>query len=142
MDDGVSYMANRSDLRSAFEVACRHLNPGGVLVAGPDDTTETFIQNRTVTTPARGRGKPDNVEVVFIENGYDPDPSDDRYEATMVYLIREDGKLRIETDHHVLGLFPLDVWQKTLAGLGLEVHREGYVEDGREYVTFACLRQK
>jgi SAM-dependent methyltransferase len=139
IDDAVSYMTNRADLRSAFVAARRHLSPGGVMVVGPDDTKETFVQNHTVVTPAGGDAKPANVDVVFVENSYDPDPGDDHYEGTMVYLIREDGTLRVETDRHILGLFALDVWRETLLEADFRIHEETYVERGKEYVTFACL---
>ena len=142
MDDAISYMATRADLGSAFLTAWQHLNPGGVMVAGPDDTKETFVQNRTVATPAVGKEKPANVDVVFVENDYDPDPTDDNYEGTMVYLIREDGRLRVETDHHILGLFALDVWRETLNEVGFTIHQEKYVEGGKEHVTFACLKPR
>lgn len=142
MDDAVSYMATRTDLTSAFLMAWRHLNPGGVMLAGPDETKETFVQNRTVAIPTAGKGKPTNVDVVFVENDYDPDPTDDNYEGTMIYLIREDGKLRVETDRHILGLFALDAWREALAGVGFTIHQEKYVEQGREHVTFACVKTK
>ena len=134
MDDTVSYMACRGDLKSAFVAAWRHLNPGGI--------KETFVQNRTVATTAVGKTKPTHVEVVFIENDYDPNPTDDHYEGTKVYLIREDGKLRIETDHHILGLFTLDVRRETLTGVGFTIRQEKYVEGGKEYVTLACLKPR
>ncbi len=142
MDDAISYMATQADLKAAFLAAYRHLNPGGIMVAGTDDTKETFVQNRTVSTPAAGKAKPANVEVVFIENDYDPDPTDDHYEGTMVYLIREDGRLRVETDRHILGLFTLDVRRETLTGVGFTIRQETYVEDGKEHVTFACLKPR
>ena len=140
MDDGISYMASPADLTAAFANAFRHLKPGGVMVVVPDDTTETFVQNRTVTTPAKGRTRQSNAEVVFIENDYDPDPTDGHYEGTIVYLIRENGELRIETDRHILGLFPLSLWRDTLRSAGFQTCEEAYVEDDREYVTFACGR--
>ena len=59
----------------------------------------------------------------------------------MIYLIRENGRLRVETDHHILGLFALDMWRATLRDVGFEVHEEMYVEDEREYVTFACIKR-
>ena len=93
-----------------------------------------------MTRELGGEAKPDTIEVVFIENDYDPDPTDDHYEGTMVYLIREDGKLRVETDRHTLGLFPLDLWRGTLRSVGFEAHEEKYVEAGREHVTFACVK--
>ena len=142
MDDAISYMATRADLDSAFLMAWQHLNPGGVMVAGPDDTKETFVQNRTVATPAIGKGKPANVDVVFVENDYDPDSTDDHYEGTMVYLIREEGRLRVEIDRHILGLFTLDVWRETLAKVGFKIHQEQYIERGKKHTTFACLKPK
>lgn len=140
MDDAISYMASKPDLEAAFRVAFLHLNPGGVMVTGPDDTKETFAQNRTRVSHADPHSKPDDLDVVFIENDYDPDPSDDHYEATMVYLIRDRGKLRVETDHHRLGLFSTDVWRETLVQTGFEVHAGTYAEDGREYLSFACVK--
>jgi len=142
MDDAISYMATAADLRSAFVAAWEHLNPGGVMVAGPDDTKETFVQNRTAATQCIGLETPVNVEVVFVENDYDPDPTDDSYEGTMLYLIREDGRLRVETDRHILGLFSLDAWRTVLTGVGFTIHQETYVEDAREHVTFACLKPR
>ena len=142
VDDAVSYMASGADLRAAMETAWRNLGPGGVMVVGPDDTKETFVQNRTVATLAIGKTKPANLEVVFVENDYDPDPTDDHYEGIMVYLIREDGRLRVETDRHILGLFTLEVWRETLNGVGFTIRQEKYVEDDKEHVTFACLKPK
>ncbi|MBU1698734.1 MAG: class I SAM-dependent methyltransferase [Candidatus Eisenbacteria bacterium] len=142
MDDAISYMANRANLRSAFEAAYRHLSPGGVMVVGPDYTKETFVQNRTVATPAVGTAKLAKVEVVFVENDYDPDPTDECYEGTILYLIREHGRLRVETDCHILGLFAYEVWRETLTEVGFQIHQENYVEGGREHVTFACLKPR
>jgi SAM-dependent methyltransferase len=142
IDDAISYMATKADLRVAVEAAWRHLSPGGVMVVSPDDTKETFVQNHTVATPAVSRTERGMVEVVFVENRYDPDPNDDQCEGTMVYLIRENGALRVETDRHVFGLFALDVWRETLAQVGFRVHEERYVERGTEYVTFAGLKPR
>lgn len=139
MDDGLSYMTSRNDLKAAFKTARRHLAPGGVLVTTPDSTTETFIQSQTSVTPGiTGRG-PEGTEVIFIENNYDPDLGDDWYETTMVFLIRESGKLRIETDHHRLGLFPVAFWRKTLADIGCTVFENSYRQDETNYTTFACV---
>jgi len=142
VDDAISYMVTQAELRSVFATAWRHLNPGGVMIVGPDDTKETFIQNHTAATIAAGTTKSGNVDVVFIENSFDPDPTDDHYEGTMVYLIRENGKLRVETDHHILGLFTLEVWRETLVDTGFTFHQKKYVEDGKAYNTFACLKPK
>ena len=142
MDDGISYMASHDDLLAAFQVAFSHLNPGGVMVTTPDVTTETFLQNQTVATPAIGQAKPDNIDIVFIENMYDPDPTDEHYEITMLFLIRENGVLRIETDRHTLGLFSLDTWRQTLSEVGFAVHEGKYVDDENKYAIFACTKPR
>jgi aminoglycoside 6'-N-acetyltransferase I len=54
--------------------------------------------------------------------------------------IREDGRLRVETDRHILGLFALDAWREALMDVGFTVYKEKYVEGERRHVTFACLR--
>jgi SAM-dependent methyltransferase len=136
MDDAISYMNCLTDFESAFRAAAAHLRPGGVLVATPDVTTENFQQNRTSVTSATR----DGLDVVFVENQYDPDPRDEQYETTILYLIRDQGRQRIETDHWTLGLFPLATWRRVLGECGLEVHEEGYELAGDEYRVFVCVK--
>lgn len=136
MDDAISYMNCRADFTAAFRTAYAHLNPGGVLVATPDVTIETFQQNKTSTTTATR----DGLEVVFVENIYDPDPGDEQYETTVLYLIRDHGRLRIETDHWTLGIFSLDTWRDVLRETGFEVHEECYSTGDDEYRVFACVK--
>ena len=76
--------------------------------------------------PASRSGPRDELDVVFVENVYDPDPTDEQYETTVVYLIRDHGCLRIETDHWTMGLFSLDTWRRILHDTGLEVHEGRY----------------
>ena len=140
MDDAISYMACLHDFVAAFRTASLHLNPGGVLVATPDVTTETFRQNRTTATPGTLTPRRAELDVVFVENVYDPDPSDDWYETTVLYLIREHGRLRIETDHWTMGLFSLDTWRRVLCETGLEVHEGRYTAGEDEYTVFACVK--
>jgi SAM-dependent methyltransferase len=136
MDDAISHMNCRADFVAAFRTAYAHLNSGGILVVTPDVTTETFQQNKTSTTAATR----DEVDVVFIENVYDPDPTDDQYETTTLYLIREHGRLRIETDHWTMGVFSLDMWRCVLRETGFEVHEGRYNAGDDEYTAFACVK--
>jgi SAM-dependent methyltransferase len=140
MDDAISYMTCLADLVAAFRTASDHLKPGGVLVATPDVTTETFRQNRTIATPATRTGTRADLDVVFVENVYDPDPSDEQYETTILYLIRDHGHLRIETDHWTMGLFPLDTWRRVLRETGFELHEGPYGAGEDEYTVFACVK--
>jgi SAM-dependent methyltransferase len=140
MDDAISCMDTREDFEAAFRNAFAHLAPGGVLVATADVTKETFLQNRTTATPAAEAVKPAGLDVVFVENVYDPDPDDDRYETTMVFLVRRQGVLQVETDVVSLGVFSLDTWRDVLSGTGLEVNVGTYADGEDEYVVFACVR--
>ena len=142
MDDAISYMTCLADFVAAFRTASAHLNPGGVLVATPDVTTETFRQNRTIATPATRTGTRDELDVVFIENVYDPDPADEQYETTILYLIRDHGHLRIETDYWTMGLFSLDTWRRVLRETGFEVHEGRYNAGEDEYTVFACVKTR
>lgn len=140
MDDAISYMTCLADFAAAFRTASQHLNPGGVLVATPDVTTETFLQNKTTATPATRAGTRDELDVVFVENAYDPDPADEQYETTILYLIRDHGRLRIETDRWTMGLFSLDTWRRVLRDARFEVHEGRYSSGEDEYTVFACVK--
>lgn len=136
MDDAISYMCTREDFAAAFRAAHAHLAPGGVLITTPDVTTESFVQNRTQTTTAHR----DALEVVFIENVFDPEPRDTTYETTIVYLIREHGRLRIASDHWTLGLFSMDIWRTVLSDTGFAVHENAYSLGEDDYSIFACVK--
>ena len=138
MDDAISYMNCREDFEAAFRTAYAHLNSGGILVVTPDVMLDTFQQNKTTVTPSTREG----LEVVFIENIYDPDPADEQYETTILYLIRYHGRLRIETDHWTLGIFSLDTWRNVLSETGFDLHEGRYNLDGDEYTMFACVKTR
>jgi SAM-dependent methyltransferase len=136
MDDAIAHMNSRADFAAAFRTAHAHLNPGGVLIATPDATVESFQQNKTSTHSATR----DGLDVVFIENVYDPDPTDEQYEATILYLIREQGSLRIETEHWDMGLHSLDTWRHVLSDTGFQVHEEPYSLGEDDYTVFVCVK--
>jgi len=142
IDDAVAYMTSRDDLRRLFRAAYGHLEPGGVMIVSPDGTKETFEQNETRISrslaAADAEGAPKDIEVVFIENNYDPDPSDDTYEALIIYLIREKGALRVVEDMHTLGLFAADVWPALLREVGFEVHSDFWRPESIQ--TYICVK--
>jgi SAM-dependent methyltransferase len=138
MDDAISHMNCRADFVAAFRTAYDHLNPGGVLVVTPDVTIETFQQNKTTTTPVTR----DGLDIVFIENVYDPDPTDEQYETTILYLIRDHGSLRIETEHWTMGIFSLNTWRHVLRETGFQVHEGLYSPGEDEYTMFACVKAR
>lgn len=133
--DSLDYMRTEADLRSVFETAYRHLKPGGVFLTVLDMTKESFSQNRTGITTHSGS----DADVSYIENYYDPDPADSICECTMVYLIRQKGKLSIETDLHVCGLFPLQTWMDLFPQTGFDLQMEAYTETGFDSRTYPVL---
>jgi SAM-dependent methyltransferase len=136
MDDAISHMDSRADFVAALHTAYLHLNPGGVLVVTPDVTLETFEQNQTTTTAATRNG----LDVVFVENMYDPDPGDEQYETTILYLIRDHGRLRIETEHWTMGLFSLDTWRQVLRTTGFELYESPYNPGEDRYTMFTGVK--
>jgi SAM-dependent methyltransferase len=132
--DSIAYMLNEDDLRSAFETAFVHLRPGGVFLTYVEHTPQSLKQNKTNSwTKVLG-----DIEITFVENYYDPDPADTTVESTFVFLIRERGELRIETDHHLCGLFDLSVWYENLRTVGFQV-REVAFEDSAQRVSIPLL---
>lgn len=140
VDDGIAYMTSEAELAAVFDCAYAHLSPGGVMLVGPDDTTETFVQNKSVVTQANKDTKHNDTDVVIVENRYDPDPKDSVIDALMIFIIRENGKLRIEYDMHTLGLFPPATWKRLLRKSGFETHEAEYDENGRVSIVFACVK--
>lgn len=128
LNDALPHLRTREELRRAFACAQRHLAPGGVLLAVAEFTRERFVQNGTTVTPGVPGACPPGVDAVFVESLYDPDPADDTFECTILYLIREQGRLRIERESWELGLFALDDWVELASATGLEVR----VEEGHE----------
>ncbi len=121
ISDGVAYMRSARDLARAFATAYRHLRPGGSFVTYAEHVRDRFVQNQTEAI----RGRRGDIEIVFVENRYDPDRRDTTFEATFLYLIRRHGRLTVETDRHVLGLFPDAMWRRTLARAGFQVRHAG-----------------
>ena len=121
ISDAVAYMTSPRDLARAFATAYRHLRPGGSFVTYAEHVRERFEQNWTQAM----RGHRGGVEIVFVENRYDPDPRDTTFEATFLFLIRRRGRLNVETDRHLLGLFPNAVWRRTLVQAGFQVRHAG-----------------
>jgi SAM-dependent methyltransferase len=117
--DAIDYMLTEADLRAAFATAKVHLEPGGVFITAPDHFRETYRDAR-VNSTTRSDGK---TELTFIQFDHDPDPEDTTVETIMFYLIRECGRLRIEHDRHVTGLFPLQTWLRLLKETGFSVEQ-------------------
>lgn len=58
----------------------------------------------------------------------------------MIYLIRENGKLRVEPDRFTLGLFSLETWTRILSDTGFALNQDKFADGDNEYITFACTK--
>ncbi len=141
--DSIDYMKTEEELRKVIVTANKHLKPGGVLliVAHPK---ETFKENNFVYTGEKG-----DIEITIFENNYITRKNDSIYEATIIYLIRNKGKLETYTDIHTLGLFYKKTWISLLEEEGFEIketkeehfYNEYMLEEG-EYplYIFTCIK--
>ncbi|HDP23921.1 MAG TPA: class I SAM-dependent methyltransferase [Deltaproteobacteria bacterium] len=115
--DCIDYMVTLPDLHMAIHTAFIHLKPGGVLVLVAK-TREEFSENNFCYT-----GTKDDVEITIFENNYIPASDCSIYEATLVYLIRQEGRLSIHTDRHTLGLFSQTQWISLMRDAGMDVRQ-------------------
>jgi SAM-dependent methyltransferase len=127
--DAVSYMRSEADLRATFQTAAVHLEPGGVLVISPDDIGDTF-PGPQVESATHSAG---DIQLTHVQYTHDPDPGDTTIEHILVYFIREGGRLRLEHDRHVTGLFPLATWARLMNEAGFAFEERTFpLQGGRQ----------
>ncbi len=141
VDDGINHLITKEDLEQTLSKAYQHLNPGGVLILTPDVTEETFHLVQGSISPACKKYQPEGMEIVFMEHSFDPDPGQTWYESAIVYLIREKGKVRLETESFTLGLFSVATWKDLFTQVGFAFHQESYHERGNEFLTFVGVKE-
>ncbi|MFC1574942.1 class I SAM-dependent methyltransferase [Gemmatimonadota bacterium] len=137
--DAIAYMVTETDLRHAIETAFVHCRPGGVAIFAPDHLRENF---RASTNHGGHDGKDRSLR--YLEWTSDLDPTDTTYEVDFAFLLRTgDGAVRVEHDHHILGLFSRKDWLRILSETGFHPtpvpfeHSE--LEPG-EAEVFVCRR--
>ena len=82
-------------------------------------------------------------ELTYVEYSHDPDPGDTTIESIFVYFLTENGRLRVELDRHVTGLFPLGAWLSLMKEAGFEAEKRPLPEhEGGEqpYLLIGVLR--
>jgi len=135
--DAVDYMLTESDLRAAFATAAAHLEQGGVLIVTPDDFRETFRDCR-VSSETHSQG---TWDLTLIQFDHDPDPSDTMTETLMAFLVRDGGRLTLELDRHILGLFPTATWLSLMDEAGFDVERRRCPWRETEFVMLVGTRR-
>ena len=117
--DSIDYMVSQDDLKQAIHTSAVHLNPGGVLLI-VCKTSETFQNNNFAYT-----GEKDDTHVTLLENNYVNPYSSNTYEITMLYLIRQKGKLTKYIEESVAGLFTQATWDDVLKNSGFTMEKRG-----------------
>ncbi len=138
--DSINYIKTVEDLQRTFITTYEHLKPGGVFLTFVEQIAGQFKQNNTTcSTYSQG-----DVEITFIENYYDPDPTYTSYEATFIYLIRVGGKLEIHNDRHLCGIFKLETWLELLKEIGFKVIQNKFEHStfikGESYPILICIK--
>lgn len=133
--DSINYMLTEDDLGAAFKTAFEHLRPGGLFFTYAEYSADRFKQNMTWCSTHEN----ENIDVTFIQNNYDPDPSDTVFESTFIYLVRRDGELEVETDVHQQGLFEQKIWIRLLRDAGFEV--ETTESRSGKYIMYLCIKE-
>ncbi|MBU1050060.1 class I SAM-dependent methyltransferase [Candidatus Bipolaricaulota bacterium] len=138
--DAIDYMRQLDDLRAAFQTAATHLRPNGVFIVAPDYTSENFEEGVVCTRTASDR----NTKLTYVEIDFDANPEDTIIDSVMVYLIRDAKGMRVELDHHEIGLFPLKTWLDELseAGFSTELIPTGEQDDPTQRMLFVGTRRK
>ena len=142
--ESIGYMTTQNSLRRALHTASLHLNRSGVLLVVAH-LQEEFRENNFAYSASKG-----NCAVTVFENNHILNSSKNCYEATMVYLIRRNGRLKIYTDRHRIGLFRASVWNGLLKNEGFSVKKlrldhlyDRFLMEGGEYkqTVFVCVKR-
>ncbi len=136
--DMIMYNLTYSDLEKTLTNLSNHLLVGGVLLFYVENLKGKFEQNKTRFK----KHKKGNIEIVLIENDYDPNSDDTEFECHLIFLIRKEGRFEIEVDKHRMGLFELDKMSEICEKLNLKTHLYDLDFSGRKYTKegplFVC----
>lgn len=123
--DAVAYMTTERELSAAIETAFEHCKPGGAALFAPDHVRETL---RTTTDHGGHDGRERSLR--YLEWTWDPDPEDETHFVDYAYLLRDgDGRVRVEHDRHICGVFPRATWMRLLGDAGFRPERREGIED-------------
>jgi len=114
--DAISYMTTLRDLSAVFTTAAAHLHSGGPLILAPDDFADTISLPRIeCESPSQG-----DLDLRYVMYSHDPDPIDTSIETIFTFFIMERGRLSVEFDRHITGLFPRSAWRRLMHTAGFE----------------------
>jgi SAM-dependent methyltransferase len=113
--DAIMYMTEPADVHATLNTAFRHCRPGGAALFIPDHVKETFEPR----TGSGGDDADDGRGLRYVEWSWDPDPSDNTFEAAYAFVLRDsDGTVAFDGDRHREGLFPRAAWLAWMTDAG------------------------
>jgi SAM-dependent methyltransferase len=119
--DAIGYATTPTAVRKTLRTAAHHCRPGGVVAVLPDHVRETFEP----ATDHGGYDGPDGRGLRYLEWTWDPDPGDDTCAVEYALLLRDAaGRVTVEHDHHLEGLFARAQWFDWLEEAGLPANGE------------------
>ena len=125
--DAIDYMTTESDLAAVMRTIVAHCESGAGVVIASDHVAETFA-----TSTSHGGHDGTGRSLRYLEWTYDPDPADTTCITDYVYVLRENGSVRVEHDQHVTGLFPRSTWLRVIAETGLQARSHTNTFSGGE----------
>jgi SAM-dependent methyltransferase len=105
LHDAQAYCTHPEQLRSVYETAAAHLGHEGVMVSAPEELRHRFQQDRVHDAIRLSEG---TTTVTTVEIDHDPDPEDNAFDRTFLFLIRDANGQRVEMDLHRQGLWDLE----------------------------------
>mgnify|MGYP000204745429 CR=1 FL=1 len=135
--DAIGYMLTETDLQSTLITAASHLDSGGVFITAPEWLSD-YPAKPTVWHCNRSLN---GIDLTFIQYERDPDPADTTLECLMLYIIRQNGKVEVLHETHLIGIFPKRIWENCLRRAGFRFEWIPYpiYDDGREGLMIVAV---
>jgi SAM-dependent methyltransferase len=140
--DSISHILSEKGLSRVFNGAFKSLKPGGVFLV-VQEFAKGKIGHNSAECVSRTSKK---MKMTYVEYRFDPDANDTKFETAFVYFLGNKGRLKVETDRGVLGIFPEATWMKLLKSAGLRVKRERFIHSsfpkGHHWPMYVCVKPK
>ena len=140
--DSISHILNEKGLSRVFNGAFKSLKPGGVFLV-----VQEFVKGKIGHNSAECVSRSSKIlEMTYVEYRFDSDANDTMFETAFVYFLGNKGRLKVETDSGVMGIFPEATWMKLLKSAGLRVMRERFIHSsfpkGHHWPMYVCVKPK